>query len=86
MAQAIRPLTALLFFGCCFWTATLLLHIPRHGVKFGIPFLICAVTLALLQYAPLHKVALQQNFQWHRADRRASERVGRPHPLRGLHG
>ena len=65
----ILPLTALLFFGCCFWTATLLLHIPRHGVKFGIPFLICAVTLALLQYAPLHKVALQQNFQWHRADR-----------------
>jgi hypothetical protein len=23
----------------------------------------------LLQYAPLNKVALQQNFQWHRADR-----------------
>ena len=65
----ILPLTALLFFGCCFWTATLLLHIPRHGVKFGIPFLICAVTLALLQYAPLNEVALQQNFHWHRADR-----------------
>ena len=65
----ILPLTALLFFGCCFWTATLLLRVPRHGVKFAIPFLICAATLALLQYAPLHKVALQQNFQWHRADR-----------------
>ena len=65
----ILPLTALLFFGCCFWTATLLLRVPRHGVKFAIPFLICAATLALLQYAPLHKVALQQNFKWHRADR-----------------
>lgn len=65
----ILPLTALLFFGCCVWTATLLLRIRRHGAKFAIPFLICAVTLALLLYAPLHKVALQQNFQWHRADR-----------------
>ena len=59
----ILPLTALLFFGCCLWTSTLLLRVPRHGVKFAIPFLICAATLALLQYAPLHKVALQQNFQ-----------------------
>jgi hypothetical protein len=65
----ILPLTALLFFGCCFWTATLLFRVPRHGFKFAIPFLICAVTLVLLQYAPLNKVALQQNFQWHRADR-----------------
>ena len=65
----ILPLTALLFFGCCFWTATLLRYVPGHGFKFAIPFLICAVTLALLQYAPLNKVALQQNFQWHRADR-----------------
>jgi len=65
----ILPLTALSFFGCCVWTATLLLRIRKGGVKFAIPFLICAVTLALLQYAPLHKVALQQNFHWHRADR-----------------
>jgi hypothetical protein len=65
----ILPLTALLFFGCCVWTATLLLRIPRGGIKFAIPFLICAVTLALLVYAPLQKVALQRNFYWHRADR-----------------
>jgi len=65
----ILPLTALLFFGCCVWTATLLLRIRRGGAKFAIPFLICAATLALLVYAPLQKVALQRNFYWHRADR-----------------
>ena len=65
----ILPLTALLFFGCCVWTATLLLRIRKDGVKFALPFLICAMTLTLLQYAPLHKVALQRNFYWHRADR-----------------
>jgi len=65
----ILPLTALLFFGCCVWTATLLLRIRRGGVKFALPFLICAATLALLVYAPLQQVALQRNFYWHRADR-----------------
>jgi hypothetical protein len=65
----ILPLTALLFFGCCVWTATLLLRIRKGSVKFALPFLICVATLALLQYAPLHKVALQRNFHWHRADR-----------------
>jgi len=65
----ILPLTALMFFGCCIWTATLLLRIRKGGVKFAVPFLICAATLALLTYAPLQKVALQQNFYWHRADR-----------------
>ena len=65
----ILPLTALLFFGCCVWTATLLLRIRKGGVKFAIPFLICAATLALLVYAPLQQVALQRNFYWHRADR-----------------
>ncbi|MBR1145577.1 hypothetical protein [Bradyrhizobium sp. AUGA SZCCT0431] len=65
----ILPLTALVFFGCCLWTATLLLRIPRGGAKFAIPFLMCAATLALLVYAPLQKVALQRNFHWHRADR-----------------
>jgi len=65
----ILPLTALLFFGCGLWSATLLLRIRKDGVKFAIPFLICAATLALLVYAPLHKVALQRNFYWHRADR-----------------
>ena len=65
----ILPLTALLFIGCCVWTATLLLRIRKGGVKFAIPFLICAATHALLQYAPLEEIALQRNFQWHRADR-----------------
>ncbi|MBR1154371.1 hypothetical protein [Bradyrhizobium sp. JYMT SZCCT0428] len=65
----ILPLTALMFFGCCLWTATLLLRIPRGGARFAIPFLMCAATLALLVYAPLQKVALQRNFHWHRADR-----------------
>ncbi|MBA2403006.1 MAG: hypothetical protein H0V72_30780 [Bradyrhizobium sp.] len=65
----ILPLTALLFFGCCVWTATLLLRIRKGGAKFAIPFLICAATLALLVYAPLRGVALQKNFYWHRADR-----------------
>ena len=65
----VLPLTALMFFGCLIWTATLLFRIPRGGAKFALPFLICAGTLALLVYAPLHKVALQRNFHWHRADR-----------------
>jgi hypothetical protein len=65
----ILPLTALTFFGCGIWTVTLLLHVRKGGAKFAIPFLICAVTLALLVYAPLQKVALQRNFHWHRADR-----------------
>ena len=65
----ILPLTALLFSGCCIWTATLLLRIRKAGATFAIPFLICAATLALLIYAPLQKVALQRNFDWHRVDR-----------------
>jgi hypothetical protein len=63
------PLAALLFFGCCFWSATQLLYIRSHGVKFAAPFVICALTLAVLVYAPLHQITLQQNFSWHRADR-----------------
>ena len=65
----ILPLTALMFFGCCVWTATLLLHVRTGGATFAIPFLICAATLALLVYAPLQMVALQRNFHWHRTDR-----------------
>ena len=65
----ILPLTALMFFGCCIWTATLLFRIRKGGAKFAVPFLICAATLAVLVYAPLQKVALQKNFYWHRADR-----------------
>ena len=65
----ISPLAALLFLGCGLWSATQLLRIRDGGVKFALPFLICAATLALLVYAPLQKLALQHNFDAHRADR-----------------
>src|SRR5437899_5679694 len=63
------PLVALLFFGCIVWSATLLLKVRSGGAKFALPFLICALTLAVLAYTPLHQIALQQNFRWHREDR-----------------
>lgn len=63
------PLMALTFIGCGLWSMTLLLRIRRHGVKFAAPFLVYALTLALLQYAPLQEIALQRNFAWHRASR-----------------
>jgi hypothetical protein len=63
------PLTALTFIGCGLWSMTLLLRIPRHGVKLAAPFLIYVLTLALLEYAPLQEIALQQNFAWHRTNR-----------------
>jgi hypothetical protein len=66
------PLVALLFFGCIVWSATLLLRIRSGGAKFALPFLICALTLAVLVYAPLQQIALQQNFYWHR---QARERI-----------
>jgi hypothetical protein len=66
------PLVALLFFGCIVWSATLLLRIRSGGAKFAHPFLICALTLAVLVYAPLQQIALQQNFYWHR---QARERI-----------
>ena len=65
----IVPLVALLFFGCIVWSATQLLRVRTDGAKFALPFLICALTLAILVWAPLHQVALQQNFHWHRQDR-----------------
>jgi len=65
----IVPLVALVFFGCIVWSATLLLKVRSGGAKFALPFLICALTLAILAYAPLHQIALQQNFYWHRQDR-----------------
>jgi hypothetical protein len=65
----IVPLVALLFFGCIVWSATLLVKVRSGGVKFALPFLICAVTLAILAYAPLHRIALWQNFHWHRDSR-----------------
>ena len=63
------PLMALIFCGCALWSATLLLRIRKGGLKFALPFLICALTLATLVYAPLHQIALQQNFYWHRENR-----------------
>ena len=66
---AVVPLMALLFFCCIVWSATLLLKIRSGGAKFALPFLICALTLAVLAYAPLQQIALQQNFGWHREDR-----------------
>ena len=62
----IMPLVALIFCGCALWSATLLLRIRKAGLKFALPFLICASTLVVLIYAPLNKIALQQNFDWHR--------------------
>jgi len=63
------PLMALLFCGCTLWSTTLLLRIRKGGLKFALPFLVCALALAALVYAPLHKIALQQNFDWHRKSR-----------------
>jgi hypothetical protein len=65
----ILPLVALLFFGCGLWSATLLIRVRRDGVKFAAPLLICALTLAILAYAPLQQIALQRNFDWHRTAR-----------------
>lgn len=65
----VLPLAALLFCGCAIWSATLLLRIRAEGAKFALPFLICMATLALLVYAPLQQIALQQNFYWHRQTR-----------------
>ncbi len=63
------PLTALGFIGGGLWSVTLLLRVRNHGVKFAAPFLIYALTLLLLQCAPLERIALQRNFDWHRANR-----------------
>src|SRR3978361_703147 len=63
------PLTALTFIGCGLWSMTLPLRIRPHGVRFAAPFLLYALTLAALVYAPLQEIALQRNFDWHRASR-----------------
>ena len=65
----ILPLVALAFFGCGLWSATLLMRVRRDGVKFAGPFLICALTLVILAYAPLQQIALQRNFDGHRTER-----------------
>jgi len=67
----VMPLAALIFCGFTLWSATLLLRVRTAGLKFALPFLICASTLAVLVYAPLHRIALQQNFDWHRKSREA---------------
>ena len=66
---AVVPLLALVFFSCIVWSATLLLKIRADGIRFALPFLVYAATLAILAYAPLHEIALQQNFRWHRESR-----------------
>jgi hypothetical protein len=66
---AVVPLMALVFCGCALWSATLLLRIRNGGAKFALPFLIYALTLVILIYAPLQQIALQQNFDWHRKTR-----------------
>ena len=63
------PLAALTFIGCGLWSMTLLLRIRRYGVKFAAPFVIYALTLVLLAYAPLQQIALKRNFDWHRTGR-----------------
>ncbi|UPK03504.1 hypothetical protein [Bradyrhizobium sp. 170] len=65
----VLPLMALIFCGCALWSTTLLLRIRKGGLKFALPFLVCASTLAALVYAPLQQIALQQNFYWHRENR-----------------
>jgi hypothetical protein len=55
----ILPLASLLFFACGLWSATQLLRIRKDGVRFAVPFLICALTLLALVYAPLQQIYLQ---------------------------
>jgi hypothetical protein len=65
----ILPLASLLFFSCSLWSASQLLRIRRDGAKFALPFVICALTLAALVYAPLQQIYLQRDFWARRADR-----------------
>jgi hypothetical protein len=65
----VMPLVALVFCGGALWSVTLLLRIRNGGATFALPFLIYALTLAVLIYAPLQQIALQQNFHWHRQNR-----------------
>jgi hypothetical protein len=65
----ILPLVALVFCGGALWSVTLLLLVRNGGARFALPFLIYALTLVVLTYAPLQQIALQQNFHWHRQNR-----------------
>lgn len=67
--MVILPLAALLFFSCSLWSASQLLRIRKDGVRFAAPFLICALTLAALVYAPLQQIYLQRDFWARRAER-----------------
>jgi len=57
------------FCGGALWSVTLLLLVRNGGARFALPFLTYALTLAVLTYAPLQQIALQQNFHWHRQNR-----------------
>jgi hypothetical protein len=63
------PLLALVFFSGMVWSAAQLLAIRSGGIKFVIPFLVYATTLAILAWAPLNQIALQQNFRCYRQER-----------------
>lgn len=65
----VLPLTALAFVACCLWSAFLLTRIRRHGARFAAPLTICALTLALLAWAPFTQIWLQGNFLMYRTDR-----------------
>jgi hypothetical protein len=65
----VMPLVALVYCGGALWSVTLLLLVRNGGATFALPFLIYALTLAVLTYAPLQQIALQQNFHWHRQNR-----------------
>jgi hypothetical protein len=57
------------FLACGLWSVFQLTRIRKHGVKFASPFLVCALTVAALVYAPFTQIYLQGNFWWHLADR-----------------
>jgi len=65
----VLPLTALAFVACCLWSAFLLTRIRRHGARFLAPSVICALTLALLAWAPFTQIWLHGNFLIYRTDR-----------------
>ena len=65
----VMPLVALVFCGGALWSVTLLLLVRNGGATFALPFLIYALALAVLIYAPLQQIALQQNFHWQRQNR-----------------
>jgi len=75
--MVILPLASLLFFACGLWSATLLLRIRKDGVRFAVPFLICALPLLALVYAPLQQIYLQHDFRARPRRPRADRGAGR---------